>query len=313
MEITILIPTYNRGEIIALAIDSILANKFKGRFEIVVIDDGSDGQNIEWLRKIEKMDKRVKIFYRKHLGPAGARNFGIAKAKGEIIIFLNDDTIVKNDFLRRHWQFHQTRSGMGKTVIGEMVEDPVMIKNTAMVWLTEASQMHFKYKAIDGKRNLVLMPWYYFWTCNVSVKREFLFNNKLKFDEAFTVPAWEDVDFGYRAKLAGMKLYLDKKLKTIHHHELNYEDIKKRFFTHGRGLFYIQKKLPTGLLPPLAKKHYRVLAKIFFYVACPPIILDLINKWLVRSKKLNNYLMQLVIIREKLKGYDYEANAAAKM
>jgi len=88
-KISVIIPTYNRADLITRAISSVLNQTYKS-FEIIVIDDGSTDNTKEVLKSyIEK--KQIKYLYQQNHGPAAARNLGIKYSKGELIAFLDSD------------------------------------------------------------------------------------------------------------------------------------------------------------------------------------------------------------------------------
>lgn len=93
---SIIIPTYNRATFIDKTIQSVLQQTYTN-FEIIVIDDGST-DNTEQIVKARKDDRL--FYYKKENGERGAaRNFGVVKAKGNYITFLDsDDILYKNYF-----------------------------------------------------------------------------------------------------------------------------------------------------------------------------------------------------------------------
>lgn len=89
-KVSVIISTYNRFEYLKETIASVLNQTFND-FEIIVIDDGSEGNNNEkWCLQFRK----VKYYKISHSGtPSRTRNVGIDKAKGEYIAFLDDDDL----------------------------------------------------------------------------------------------------------------------------------------------------------------------------------------------------------------------------
>lgn len=85
---SIIIPTYNRADKISRAIKSVLNQTFTS-FEIIVIDDGSTDNSREVVIGIK--DERIKYFKKKNEERGIARNFGISKAQGKYIGFLDSD------------------------------------------------------------------------------------------------------------------------------------------------------------------------------------------------------------------------------
>jgi len=86
-KVNVVIPSYNRKDIIGRAIDSVLAQTYKD-IEIIVVDDGSTDGTAEY---IHETYPNIKIFTQENNGAASARNLGISKADGEYIAFLDTD------------------------------------------------------------------------------------------------------------------------------------------------------------------------------------------------------------------------------
>lgn len=91
MNISVVIPMYNRENTIERAILSILNQTFLP-MEIIVVDDCSTDGSVRIVREIRKRDRRVRLIHlRKNSGAQAARNCGIKAAKGEWILFLDSD------------------------------------------------------------------------------------------------------------------------------------------------------------------------------------------------------------------------------
>ncbi|MCY4062482.1 MAG: glycosyltransferase [Chloroflexi bacterium] len=86
--VSIVIPTYNRRQFVADAIESCLAQTY-GNCEIIVVDDGSSDGTESYLQG--RYGDRVRYVYQDNQGPGIARNRGVDVAVGEIIHFLDAD------------------------------------------------------------------------------------------------------------------------------------------------------------------------------------------------------------------------------
>lgn len=97
--VSFIIPVYNRDEFLRECLDSILSIK-KFIFEIILIDDASiDNSKAIIDEYVEKTDKIRAFFMKQNIGPGLCRNFGIEKAEGEFIAFIDsDDTIDSNNW-----------------------------------------------------------------------------------------------------------------------------------------------------------------------------------------------------------------------
>lgn len=87
--VSVIIPTYNRANLLSNAVDSVLAQDYQA-IEVIVVDDGStDGTQAV----ARQFGDRIKYIKRKNGGPAAARNTGIAASSGEIIALLDSDDL----------------------------------------------------------------------------------------------------------------------------------------------------------------------------------------------------------------------------
>jgi glycosyltransferase involved in cell wall biosynthesis len=89
--ITVLVTTYNYGQFIEQAVESILSqNSPLEGVEILIIDDGSTDDTGE---RVKKYGSRIEYFYKPNGGQASALNCGIEKARGDIIALMDADDI----------------------------------------------------------------------------------------------------------------------------------------------------------------------------------------------------------------------------
>jgi glycosyltransferase involved in cell wall biosynthesis len=90
MFFSVIIPTYNRANLLSTAIDSVLNQTFND-FELIVVDDGSIDGTKELLKEYQEKDSRVRYIYQENAERSAARNSGIKNAKGTYICFLDSD------------------------------------------------------------------------------------------------------------------------------------------------------------------------------------------------------------------------------
>lgn len=88
--VSIIIPIYNVEMYIEECINSVLMQTFKD-FEILLIDDGSTDSSGKLCDDVVLIDDRIKVFHKSNGGLSSARNYGIKKASGDYIMFLDSD------------------------------------------------------------------------------------------------------------------------------------------------------------------------------------------------------------------------------
>lgn len=98
MEITVILPVYNKIKYIEKSVASILAQTFSD-FELITVDDGSTDGSGELLDEIAASDTRVKVIHKQNGGVSAARNTALDAAQGEYIVFADGDDTVCPDWL----------------------------------------------------------------------------------------------------------------------------------------------------------------------------------------------------------------------
>ena len=88
--ISVIVPVYNVEDYLHVCLNSILNQTFQD-FEIVCIDDVSTDSSSEILEYFANKDSRIRIITENNAGPAAARNKGLARVRGEYVIFLDAD------------------------------------------------------------------------------------------------------------------------------------------------------------------------------------------------------------------------------
>lgn len=94
--ISVVVPLYNGKNYIENTLQDIL-NNTERNIEVLVIDDGSRDTGAELVKKMADKDARLRYFWKENGGIASARNYGLERAKGEYICFLDQDDFVRPD------------------------------------------------------------------------------------------------------------------------------------------------------------------------------------------------------------------------
>jgi len=93
--ISIIIPLYNRENLISETIESVFIQSYSN-WEIIIVDDGSTDNSMEIINTFAKNNEKIKIFQRERLpkGASTCRNIGAENANGEYLIFLDSDDLL---------------------------------------------------------------------------------------------------------------------------------------------------------------------------------------------------------------------------
>ena len=195
MYISVVIPTYNRLPILQKCLYALENQKTRDsklqEYEIIVVDDGSTDRTIEYLTQNKKQFPHVTTLVQDHQGPAAARNLGIERSQGEIIIFIDSDLVVTENFLQAHID------GLAK---GEALckSDRLFTYGSVINTCNFENPTGEPYKITDFSAA-------YFATGNVAIAKKWLIKAG-KFDTQFQLYGWEDLELGVRLKKLNLKL-----------------------------------------------------------------------------------------------------------
>ena len=99
-KVSIIVPVYNTAEFLPSVFGSLFSQTYED-LEIIVIDDGSTDNSAEILREYAEKDSRIKLFEKENGGVSAARNFGIEKACGDYLMFLDSDDTYTPDAVEK--------------------------------------------------------------------------------------------------------------------------------------------------------------------------------------------------------------------
>ncbi|MBI4839073.1 MAG: glycosyltransferase family 2 protein, partial [Nitrospirae bacterium] len=94
MKVSVIIPVYNRADLLPSVIKALLGQEYPA--EIIIVDDGSTDSTAEAAKGYP-----VKYIYQENAGPAKARNTGWKASTGEIVCFTDSDCIPRKDWAGR--------------------------------------------------------------------------------------------------------------------------------------------------------------------------------------------------------------------
>jgi GT2 family glycosyltransferase/Flp pilus assembly protein TadD len=213
---SIIILTYNQLEYTKKCLESIAANTPEPH-EIIIVDNGSTDGTVEFLDLEAGRNKsRIKIIKNEeNLGFALGNNKGIAEAKGDYVVLMNNDVVVTPGWLKRLVEVTQRKPQIG--IVGPMsnyVSGPQLVKEvsyqkTSLKGLKKFSQ------AFARKHEGETMPYWRVVGFCMLIKREVI--DKIGgLDGRFGLGNFEDDDFSLRAALAGFESWIVKDC-FVHH------------------------------------------------------------------------------------------------
>jgi GT2 family glycosyltransferase len=195
---TIQLCTYNRAHLLGRVLDACFEQTAPSdAYEVVLVNDGSPDNT---RRVIEAARERATcafiVIEQENSGLARGRNVGIARARGERIIFIDDDVLPTPMFVEEHLRSHDRAPDA--VVRGAVINTASFDDLPPPIW-------SFK----DYSAN-------YFWTSNVSLPLATL-KRVGNFTESFREYGWEDIELGMRLRATGTRAIFNRYAVAYHH------------------------------------------------------------------------------------------------
>lgn len=173
--LSIIVPAYNCEAYLRECLQSVL-DQLEDHIELIVSDDGSTDGTAGILAEYEDRQENIKVLYNAHKGASGARNAGLAHARGEFVSFLDCDDCLFPGFLKQALPL--TESGMDLYIFGIQ---RVLLSGERETWgvndniYPDISDFADAYIRV---RKLMIYS-----NCNKFYRREIIEKNGIRFDE----------------------------------------------------------------------------------------------------------------------------------
>jgi glycosyltransferase involved in cell wall biosynthesis len=216
MDVSVVIPSYNASKTIGRCLDSVLHQKAKASYEIIVVDSSRDST-----ASIIKQSSGIKLIHSsKRLFAGEARNRGIKSAKGRIIAFTDADCVADSGWIDSIFSLHKHHDAVGGRVLNGNPD-------SLLGWSIFLSQ--FSEFSVPKDRFVKNMP-----TCNVSYKKNL-------FDDGLFPDVFSHEEFLFNARLP-VPIFFSKKVVARHINRTNFFDILKHEYKNGQGAAFSRKK-----------------------------------------------------------------------
>ncbi|HEY0317891.1 MAG TPA: glycosyltransferase [Solirubrobacterales bacterium] len=200
--VSVIVPTHQRREALRRALASLAGQTADpSSYEVVVATDACSDGTTEMLDSLQ-MPYELRPVVPGKRGRAAACNAAVAAARGEVLIVLDDDMTVVEEFVERHRAHHP--AGSRRCVLGAV---PVELRGgspRAARYVKEKFDLHLS--RLADREHLELPRSFY--TGNASLRTEVM-REVGGFDESFGVYGNEDVELALRLRAAGVRLEYD--------------------------------------------------------------------------------------------------------
>ncbi len=186
--LSVITPTRNRAPVLARCLGFLASQSLPpSQYEVIVIDDASTDNTLAVVEEAQRTAPcEIRAFWLSdRVGISGARNMAIREARGEIIVFVDSDSLVPPSYLAAHLAAHREH------------EENVTCRGPVIL-------THSLDRPLETRPGLLDLSTAFFDTDNASARREDLLRAGL-FDEELAPYGWEGLDIGLRLRDMGVR------------------------------------------------------------------------------------------------------------
>jgi len=225
---SIVVPTFRRPGALRQTLRALLAlDHPAGGYEVIVVDDGAEQRTARILDELPRSAVSVTLEAQDRRGAACARNRGARVARGEWVLFCDDDIVAPPAHLLAHAAVHERHADaivagaweLPRAMVAALSRTPF---GRYRLELERRFAAEARGELLDGEPTCVRMRSVA--AANLSLRRE-LFWRIGGFDEDFPVAGAEDQDLSVRARVVGALLVLDTSIRCVHNDQ--YLDLRQ--------------------------------------------------------------------------------------
>lgn len=224
---SVVVPTYNRLDRLPRVLQALADQDLASdAYEVIVVSDGSTDGTDEYLRSGDAPGDVVAVS-QANQGPGPARNAGVARARGKLIVFVDDDIVAEPDLVSQHVRSHCELGADGRLVVmGPMLSPPDVRLSPWVQW--EQDKITDQYEAME--RGEWEPTFRQFFTGNASLHRDVL-DEAGGFDDRFRRA--EDVELSYRLDRAGCRFAFNPTAIGWHYAERSFASWRRNARDYG--------------------------------------------------------------------------------
>ena len=252
---SVLICTYNRPDMLAIALHALIERTNEKPDQIVVVNGGDDRSDPLVRKYMDRSDIKVELVKTINKNLATSRNIGLAQCSGDIVAMTDDDAEVFPDWvtqMKKAHADHPEAGCVGGVVLGAGSEKN-FLNRIADFSVLPSPRVPKYVRTLPG--------------VNVSYKKAVLQQVGLQDETLFRS---EDVDFNWRVKLLGYEIYFDPGIKVLHYHRPTINLLINQFYMYGRAYYLVRRKWPDiYCVYPHQISRVKDVLKLFYFLVSP--------------------------------------------
>jgi len=212
VDVSVIVPVYNGGRKIRRCVKALKRQKTKKSFEIIIVDDGSNDGSLEALG-----NDGIRVFRQENQGPSVARNLGVDKARGDIVLVTDADCEPLEN-----WIDQMVRAFEKPGISG--VKGSYLTRQRRIISRFVQLEYESKYEKMKRDRHIDFVDTY----SAGFVKKDFVASGR--YDTRFPTASVEDQELSFRMWEKGFRMVFNPEAKVYHtHSDTFWNYVKKKY------------------------------------------------------------------------------------
>jgi GT2 family glycosyltransferase len=236
LAVSVVVPTHNRADSFPRVIHRLMAQDIPAeRFEVVLVDSHSSDDTPAAAARLAAQYPNLTTCRADRSGAAAARNMGFDRARAPLVVLVDDDILVRRDFLRRVLRGHLKHPDCA--LLGKIVAPWEDACDPFHRYLMQAQDVN-----VFDFPDPANVPENYFYTACVAIPRALL--GDLRFDEGFTCYGVEDIEFGCRLLAGDGRMVHLPDVEVFHEYYPSFRGYRAKKYKAGYSLGYFLSQHP---------------------------------------------------------------------
>lgn len=241
--LSVVIPTYNSRPVLAQTLDRLFSSDTStiDFVEVIVVDDESPLPAAPVIANATPPPKfTLRSIFQKNAGPAAARNRGFREAAGDIVLFLDDDILVRRDVLASHVEAHRRRPNSVIFGVCPYVEEAA--RPSLLAYLSGIDEVAAASEEFVAEPSVA--------SGNISVERAAFVDSKAVYRDDLATPGAEEFELTARLRSKGIAAWRATRIVADHNQPVTLQAICAQRYKHAVGLAEVTSKCPSTLELP---------------------------------------------------------------
>jgi GT2 family glycosyltransferase len=247
--LSVVVPTHHRRDQVLALVDAMVDDP--AVFEIIVVVDGGTDDTFAALKVLANDVPVLRPVWQQHAGAGAARQNGVERARGDLVLLLDDDVEPEPGLATGHLAAHL--SDPGRVVVGALPLAARRDRNVHSV-VEEVYAVDYETCCADYRRNPATVL-EHLWAGNISLERSQALSVGIRdaeFDLLFS--SFEDRDLGLRIRAAGIAAIFREDLRATHHHRRTLRGYLRDSVRQGKAMVLLRDRYPAEEPEPTARQ-----------------------------------------------------------